>query len=157
MIKELRTKLGSFLAREHIADLSARATRFEERINQRVAKELAGMDPFEPLLREFKGVFSEEFERVEDRLSPRDSLGMKMWAFGVAKDPHFKHLLEWVMNSEANETLKRVPVTTDRILYGRAFIAAMILFRNEIRRLALLYEEELNKDKEDFNSEITTE
>lgn len=116
-------------------------------VGQRVAETLAKMDPFEHLFKEFHGIFSEEFERPEEKLDTRSRLSLTMWAYQQATDPSFKFLTNWVMNTQGNETLKRAAVTPERILYGRAQISSTLLFVNEIKRLGALYEDMLKKDQ----------
>lgn len=125
---------------------------FEEadnRVNQRVAKIISEMDPFEPLMKQFHGVFSQEYERPEEKLSPQGQLGMAMWGYQQSRDPHFGYMTDWIMNTQANETLKRAPVTTERVMYGRAQISSMLIFTKEVKRLASIYEDIMNKSKED--------
>lgn len=125
-------------------------------IGQRVAQTLAKMDPFEPLFKEFHGIFSEEFERPEEKLDTRSTLSLTMWAYQQSTDPSFKFLTNWVMNTQGNETLKRAAVTPERILYGRAQISSTLLFINEIKRLGALYEDMLKKDQP-FDGVVTVE
>ena len=123
----------------------------ENQVNLRVAAVLAQMDPFEPLLKQFHGVFSTEYEHPEENLDDRGRLTLLTWAWTTRSDPGFKWLTEWIMNTQANETLKRAAVTPDRILYGRAQISCMILFVKEVTRLAEAYDEILtNRKPQDF-------
>lgn len=151
--QEIRNKIARFIAPDYFRD-------FDERVNQRVAVAISRMDSFEPLMKEFHGVFSKEYQRPEEQLNTQSQIQMKMWGYQQSKDPSFKYLTEWIMNVQSNETLKRAPVTPERIMYGRAQVSCMILFVKEIGRLALLYEEILEKNKGDgegFNSELPTE
>lgn len=165
MWKNIRRFIAESLAydffREHnqrVVELRAKERKFDALVNQRVAAVIAQMDPFEPLMREFSGIFSSEFEHPEERLDAKGQLGMKMWAYSQKHDPHFRHLTEWIQNTQANETLKRAPVTPERVLYGRAQISAIVLFVREVGRLSLAYEELLTQKDEEFtNSEITAE
>lgn len=147
MFKKFCIKVGRFLASEYISDVEARAKDFELKVNQRVAEYIGHMDPFQPLMKEFHGIFSDEFEHPEEKLDDRSRIGFLMWAYQQKSDPSFRFMTEWIMNSQANETLKRAPVTPERIQYGRAQISTVILFKREIGRLALLYEEILAKQK----------
>lgn len=130
----------------------------EERTGQRVAETLSKMDPFEPAMKLFHGIFSEEFEHPEEKLDAAGQLRLTMWAYQQSTDPAFRHMTEWVMNSAGNETVKRAPVTVERGLYGRAQIASMVLFVKEIGRLGGIYEDYLAKQKvETFDEHITVE
>lgn len=150
-IKEIRIKIARWLASEYFEEA-------DNRVSQRVASTIAKMDPFEPILKEFHGVFSKEYERPEDKLDERSQINMKMWGYRMHTDPCFKYMTEWIMNTHANEILKHAPVTPERILYGRAQISTMILFVKEVGRLASLYEDLLEKNNEEvFNSEISAE
>lgn len=132
--------------------LSQKESDIDKEVNRRVAATLAQMDPFEHLLREFHGIFSQEYERVEDQLDAKGQLMMRQWGFQNAETPAFKYLTEWVMNTQANETLKKAPVTTERVLYGRAQISCMILFVREVKRLSEAYKDMLDNNKgEDFD------
>lgn len=125
-------------------------------VNLRVAEIMNKMDPLDPVLKLFHGIFSIEYERPEDKLDERSQFNMKMFAWRTIKDPSFTYLVEWVMNQAANETIKRAPITVERVQYGRAQLANMILFRRELERLSNLYEEAL-KPKEEFDEHTTIE
>lgn len=166
MVDTFKNKILKFLFRKHYVELEAERTRvkevekyLEQRANQRAAEIISKMDPYEPLLKEYHGVFSEENEKVEERLNDQGKLGMAMWAYGQRGDPHLARMIEWIMNNAGNEVLKRAPISADRTQYGRAQIANMILFRREIGRLALLYEEMLKKhgQSDDFDENRTIE
>lgn len=147
MVETSLIKIARFLAPRYFEE-------FDLRVNQRVAKIISEMDTFEPLMKEFHGVFGKEWEHPEEKLDDRSKTTMLMWAYGQSHDPHFKHITDWVMNTQGNETLKRAPVTAERVLYGRAQISTMILFVKEVGRLSLLYEEMMEKNKpENFTSE----
>lgn len=148
----LRLKIARFFAPSHYEEL-------DHRVNQRIASMLLKTDPFELIMKEYHGIFSEEFEHPEDNLNTQGKIGMRLWAYGQVHDPHFNHMIAWVMNSQGNETLKRAPVTTERIMYGRAQISTALSLKKEIGRLSLAYEELLEKQKngEDFESETSVE
>lgn len=143
-----------------IAALEQKAVDAEHAANRRFAELVANMDPLEPILKEFHGVFSKEYERPEDKLDARGQLGMIMWGYTQDDDPYFEYLTEWIMNTHANETLKRSPVTTERVLYGRALLAVMMLVKGEVKRLANLYRDKLEHDRldaSDFDESISTD
>lgn len=158
MVETFKTKLARLLFPQFVAELERRVIETEGSVNMRVADILSKMDPFEPLMREYHGIFSQEFEHPEDKLDARGQLGMKMWGYQQSRDPHFEHFINWIMDTQANETLKRAPITEARIQYGRAQISNMVLVKREIDRLALLYEEELDKHKvKDFDENVAIE
>src|ERR1035441_2802519 len=117
----LRKKIASFIYPEGINE-----------VNMRVAKMMSSMDPLEPVLKLFHGIFSIEYERPEDKLDKKSQFNMKMFAWRTVKDPNFEYLTAWVMNQAANETIKRAPITVERVQYGRAQLANMILFKREL-------------------------
>lgn len=165
MIKRLRAKLARLISPELINNLEVqiqaektRAQEVELSVNQRVAEIISKMDPLEPLLKEFHGVFSREYERPEDMLNPQGQFLMESWGYSQADDPSFKYLTDWIMNVHANETLRHAPVTTDRILYGRAQLAVMLLYKNEVQRLSQKYKDRLDKNKPvAFDETISTD
>lgn len=150
-LQKFKTKIARSLVPEYFRD-------FDDKVNQRVANVMLSVDPFEALMKRFHGVFSKEYQRAEEQLDDRSQLQMMMWGSQQCRDPSFKYMTEWVMNMQANETLKRAPVTEERILYGRAQVSCMLLFVKEVERLGLLYDDYLQKQKNpDFNSELSTE
>lgn len=158
MLENLRIWVGAWLFKRELDGILKKQADMDRLVNQRVMAIIAKMDPFEPLMKEYNGIFSTEHEHPEDTLDEPGKLGMRMWAYGVSHDPHFKRLTQYIMDTQANETLKRAPVTEARIQYGRAQISSMILFRKEIGRLSLAYEDTLaGKGREEFNSEKATE
>jgi len=70
-----------------------------------------------------------------------------MWAYQQHNDPNFEYLNAWIADHFANDMLRHAAVTPDRILYGRAQISFTELWRREIGRLSLLYEDLLEKNK----------
>jgi hypothetical protein len=162
MLSDFRKKLAQFVAPEPFAELAECEKRAEEKmasvdimVNQRVASLMAHMDPFEPLMKMYNGIFSQEWERPEDKLDERSKLNMRMWAYSQARDPCFKYLTDWIANTQGNATLKKGNPTPDTILYGRAQISTVMLYKREIGRLSQAYEELLNKDKEfEISSEV---
>jgi hypothetical protein len=159
MFKEGRKKLANLIYPEFKDEL----WNIDNTVNQRVARFLSTMDPFEPVLKLYHGVFSEEYERPEDILDEKSKFYMRMWAWQTMKDPNFKYFMDWLANTFGNETLKRVPINDDklasqRLWYGRAQISTVILLKREIGRLSNGYEEELNKNKpDDFDKNVGVE
>jgi hypothetical protein len=150
MLKDFRKKIAYFISPD-LRDV-------ENTVNQRVAQTLSKMNILDYLLKDFHGTFSTEYERPEDKLNERSSLSLKMFGYQQNKDPNFEYLSDWIMNSFGNETLKRGAVTSERLLYGRAQISSMILWKKEIERLSLLYEDLLEKNKvQNFNKHSAVE
>ena len=141
----IRKKLANYIYPEGVRE-----------VNLRVAEIINKTDPLDPVLKMYHGVFSEEYERPEDKLDKRSQLNMKMWANQMYKDPSFEYVTSWICNTFGNETLKRAPISVERTQYGRAQISSILLFRREIKRLSDLYENMLKKP-EDFNENISTE
>lgn len=127
-------------------------------LNLRFATMVTKIDPFELIMREYHGVFSEELTKPEEKLDTRSHMEFIMWAYQQKHDPHFKFLTDWVKNTQGNETLKRAPVTPERILYGRAQISSMVTFTTEVGRLGSLYEQLLEENKQkEFDKTLLTE
>lgn len=152
MLTHLRWTIGAWLLSDTI-DSEQEITR---RVNQRVASFIATMDPFEPLMRSFNCIFTDDFERSEDGLNALEQLRLKNWAYGTRDDASFKHLIQWMINSQGNAALKKGNPTPETILYSRAMLAAPVLMQKEVRRLAQLYEE-LVAGKDSFDPYTVTE
>lgn len=130
----------------------------EQEINQRIAALMLKMDPFELVMREYRGVFGQDFEHPEDNLDARGVLNLRSFGYTIATDPSFNFLCDWIMNSQGNETLLKAAVTPERILYGRAQISAMLAFRKEVRRLSAAYEDMRDKQNgRDYDPTLSTE
>lgn len=149
MVDTFKTKILKFFAHDYFEHLQRKERDVDREINMRVAQTILKMDPFEPILKEFHGVFSERFEKVEENLSTRDQIQMAMWAWGQGKDPFMDRMIKWVMDTAGNEMIKSPARTNeDRaqiLMWGKAQIANMVLFRKEIGRLSVLYEEILKE------------
>ena len=155
LFKKIRIKLAHVIARDYMRKV-------DDRVNQRVADALMRMDPFEPVMKKFHGIFGRDFEHPEERLDQKGQLLMKTLGYQLRDDPSFRFLTEWVMNTQGNAMLKLSTRTNEErgevLLWGKAQISAMILFVKEVGRLASLYEELLAKQKEgDFTSDNTVE
>lgn len=128
----------------------------------RVAKIVGQMDPFELIMKEFHGVFSDAVERPDEKLDNRSRIMLWMWGYQQKNDPSFKYMSEWVMNTAGNQMAKAPARSNEErgevLLWGKAQIASMLLFVKETGRLSSLYEEMLAKQKgEEFNSDVTVE
>src|SRR5664279_750227 len=100
----MRNRLLKWLARDYVATLEQS---FNERVDQRVAKVLTERDPFEPLLQNFKGTFSDEYERPEEPLNAQGEIAMKLWGYQQTHDPSFKHVTDWIMNKAGNQLINK--------------------------------------------------
>jgi hypothetical protein len=143
MLKDFRKKIAYFLYPQIKKD----EREIEDNINQRVAMVLSKMNILDYLLKDFHGTFSTEYERPEDKLTERGQLSLKMFGYQQSKDPNFEYLSAWIADHFANDMLRHAAVTPERILYGRAQISFVELWKREIQRLSNLYEDELNKNK----------
>jgi hypothetical protein len=141
----MRERILKWLAKDYIAELERS---FTERVDQRVAKVLSERDPFEPLLQHFKGTFSEEYERPEERLNQQGQISMKLWGYQQTHDPSFKYVIEWIANKAGNQLINKGLPSIERQLFARAQISTMLLLRKEARRLSSLYEELMGKEDE---------
>jgi hypothetical protein len=165
LLTRLRRRIGRWLFKPEYEMLNVSRDAFAQRqkeldieVNQRVAFTLSKMDPFELVMREYHGVFGEDFEHPEDRLDERSVYALRSFGYTIANDPSFIFLCEWIMNSQANETLLKAAPTPERILYGRAQLSAMLAFRKEVRRLSAGYEDMMAQNRgEEFDSTLSTE
>ncbi len=158
MVETFSTRIVRFFFPAIFRRLDDKEKLIDVTINQRVAEVLLQQDPFEPLLKKFRGVFSKEFEKPEDHLDARSKVMLLMWGYQQREDPSFKYLLEFIMNKQGNITLKDANPTPERILYGRAQLSGMILFGEEVARLGGLWEDKMAKDKpKEFDENLTIE
>lgn len=163
MLLGLRTKIAEWLAPEQSLSLSVKEREIDNEVGRRVAEHIARLDPLEMVMREHHAIFSSTFERVEERLNDQGQHGMMAWAWAQSRDQHFERMLDWIIDSQANETFIHTPtsvgVTADRLLlYGKAQVLSVLLLKKEVGRLASLYQEKLDRDKNgDFNNELTVE
>lgn len=128
----------------------------ENTINQRVAEALLRIDPMEMIMRQYHGIFSESFERPEERLNEQGKLGMMMWGYQQKSDPYFKHMTQWILDTQGNNTVRKAK-NDHEWFFGRASIVNVEAFIKEVGRLSNLYEELLDKNKLEFNSDVTVE
>lgn len=164
MFFEFRKKIAEFIAPEYVEGIDAlqeRVDAIEETIRNRIAKVLNDLDPFEPLMQKYKGVFSNVYERMEEPLDEKSRLALTMFAWQMDKDPYWKFMTDWVMNKQGNAMLHAPARTNEErgeiMLYGKAQISSMILLTREIGRLSSLYQELLDNKGEEFNSSLTVE
>lgn len=158
MITELRRKIATFIASDYIKSLEVSKKEEDERVDQRVAETLGKMDLLDVLLKDYYGTFSKQYERPEDKLDERSKISIEMWGYTQDKDPNFEYLTDWIMDRHANEMLRHAAVTPERILYGRAQIAATELLKIEVKRLSNAYLDRLDKNKiEKFDESISVD
>lgn len=152
----LRARIGRILFSKEYEDLEKQKIRIEERVNQRVADFLLKMDPLEPLMRKYHVAFSGDNGRPEDRLAEADRLGLFMWGYATAKDPHFTRVMDWLRDTQGNNTLRKGK-QSDEWLYGRASIATITLLVEEVGRLASKYEEYVSRRDVEFDNKLVVE
>lgn len=153
-----------WIAPKYIIGLRVRArlaeTKAEEKMQSRLAQAMLGIDPFEVLMKEFHGVFSEEYQRPEEGLNDQGRIQMLMFGYRTFEDPSFNHLINWMMNTQGNATLRAPHLNRDTaldvMLYGRAQISTGILLKKEVSRLASLYQEMIDKQKGEGSSISTS-
>lgn len=151
MVEKLRIKLAKWLAKKYIESL-------ENSVNKRVADIVLNMDPFEPLFKKFGGVFSKYHPRPETNLDERSQLMLETWGWQQNRDPAFEYMYDWIMNKEGQDAIKKGNPTPETILYSRALMATMVLYKSEVERLSGLYEDRLKKNKEtNFDTAVTIE
>lgn len=141
----IKLRILGWLAKDYVAQLDAE---HQARVDQRVAEIVAKHDPFEALLKNFEGTFSEDYERAEERLDAAGQMAMKLWGYQQAHDPSFKYVLDWIMNKAGNKLIQTGLPSVERQLFTRAQISTMLLLRKEARRLSMLYEELIGREEE---------
>ncbi len=156
MATGLRLKIARWLASDYITSLEKKAQDAELNANRRVVDTLARLDPFEPLLKKYNSVFGEDYEKPEEKLDARGQLGLKLWAYTVYDDPYFQFLLQWLLNTQGNAAINKGNPTPETILWSRALISNLLLFKREVGRLAALYKE-LLVEKDGPDAELTVE
>lgn len=157
-VESFKNRIREFFFREYLEKLKQKEREIDNEANRRLAEMVSRMDPLEPLMRKHSVVFSDEFERVEDDLDDKSRMMMAMWAYGQKRDPYQKRMIDWIVNTAGNEMLKSPARTNeDRgeiLLWGKSQISNMILYRKEIGRLSVIYEEKLAElNGKDFDDE----
>lgn len=151
MLDRLKKKAGEWFFAHQLKVILKKEREIDSIIGQRVAEIVSKMDPFEPLMKQFHGVFSEEYQHPEQQLSDPGQIQMEMLGFQLKDDPSFRYLTEWMMNTQGNATIKAPNLNRDTaldiMLYGRAQISTMILLKKEVSRLASLHQERLRKSR----------
>lgn len=128
----------------------------DREVGERVAEIVLQMDPWDPLFKEFKIVFSKDYDQPEDGLDEQSALRLYMWAAGVVEDPSFIYLTDFIRNTQGNATLKEA--TNDKQwIYGRSAVATITLFTKMVSRLAFKYKEILAKKDSQFDSTLAVE
>lgn len=168
MLINLRKKLACFISPEYRDEadeilvkgtlkLEKEKKEIDSILNQKVAETLLKMDPFEPLLEKFHGVFSEYYKNIEDRFDQPSKLRLYIWAYGQHNDPQAKYFSDYIMNTAGNAMVNLTNPTPERIGYFRSQIANEILRNKEIGRLSLHYEEIIKRKDEEFDSSVGVE
>lgn len=128
----------------------------DERVNQRVADFLLTMDPFEPLLKKYHVIFSEDYPRPEDKLAPQSQFEFLRWAFYLEQEVHFKYLNDWIRNVQGNATLRQAK-NDPEWFFGRAMLACVTLYIREVSRLSSRYKDILAKRDGSFDAFLPVE
>lgn len=155
MFKNIKEKLGRFFANDYIESVENRILNKEKEIettiNNRVALIVSNLDAIDLLMKDYNGVFSSDFTNPEDKLNDQGKLGMYMYGWQQKNDPYFEHMINFIMDSAGNQTMKGKIMSEEdlkkKMLYGRAQIANMILLRKQVGRLASVYEDILDKKR----------
>lgn len=149
MLKKFRTWVLAWLFKPELDGIIKLKLETEQMINLRVAEAILKIDPWELIMKEYHGVFSEEYKRPEESLDAPGQLQMYMMGYRLVSDPAFKQLIDWIMNTQGNATMRAPNLTRDTalniMLYGRSQISVGILLNKEIGRLASLYQEMMEK------------
>lgn len=125
------------------------------RVNQRVADVLFKMDPLEPILKKYHIVFPAKWEddKPEQKLDSMGAMRLFMWAYGTRSDPNFLYIIDWIRTQQGNKTLRKAQ-NTDEWFFGRAAVATMTLFQEEIGRLSAKYEEVMAHRDQSFDQNL---
>lgn len=156
MLNDLRYKIASFISPEREEIFDSFESEIQKRTDIRVADILTKMDPFDPLLKKYNIIFSEDYTKPEDKLSDVSQLLLFSWAYGTVKDPSFNHLADWIRNTQGNATIKKAN-TDHQLFFGRAMVASISLFVEEVRRLSSRYEDIMAKKGKVFDSTLPVE
>lgn len=148
-----RKGIARILAPEEFAALEKKKAEMDLIVNQRIADVLFKMDPFEPLLKKYNVIFSEEWTHPEERLDDQSQIRLYAWAHGMEKDPSFLHVMNWVRNTQGNATLQKAK-NDQEWLYGRAAISTITLLVKEVGRLSSKYKELLSVREKTFNENL---
>lgn len=168
MFKNSRKKIACFISPEYKEEadeilvkgmfkLREDTEKIEHTINQRVAEALLKVDPFELVLRDFHGVFSHDFEKMEEPLNDQSKLRLSMWAYQQKTDTEANFFSDWIMNTAGNALFKLTQPSMERLSYYRAQIANEITRKKEIGRLSLYYEEIIKRKDGEFDSGVGVE
>lgn len=152
----LRKRIAAYIAPEYEKELAERKQNIDYEVGQRVSETLMKMDPFEPFLKKFHGIFSEEFVQPEDGLGQIGKIKLFSWAYAARGDPSFIHLTNWLQNVQANNTLRKAKNDYEWF-YGRCAIVIIELFVAQVGRLGRQYEEVVLKKAADFDPNLTAE
>lgn len=127
----------------------------ELEVNSRVADILFKMDPFEPLLKKYNIIFSEEWHNVEDKLDPQSQIRLFAWAAAQESSTEFKYITNWIRNTQGNATMRKANAD-NQWFFGRAMVASITLFVEEIGRLSSRYRDMMQRPDE-FDTNLAVE
>lgn len=152
----IRERVARFLSPDVFEELEEREKNIDIVVNNRVADVLSKMDPFEPLFKKYHIVFSKEYSHPEENLDQQSQIRLFMWAYGIVNDPSFLHVINFFRNTQGNATLRKAK-TDAEWFYGRASLATLTLFLEEIQRLASHYENLLAQKDSSFDSQVVVD
>lgn len=150
-----KANIARLLAPEQFEELENKKKDLDMLVNQRVADVLFKMDPFEPLLKKYNIVFPNEWEdrKPEEDIDSVGAIRLFMWAYGTKTDPNFLHLVNWLRNQQGNNTLRKAR-NENEWFFGRAAVATLTLFVEEIGRLSSKYEEVMSHRDKSFDAHL---
>ncbi len=151
-----RAAIARILVAEEFEALEKQKQELEYAVNNRVAEVLLKMDPWEPLLKKYNVIFSEEWKHPEDNLDAPSQIRLFMWAYQMEGEASFIHLTNWIRNTQGNNTLRRGSHEREWD-YGRASIATITLFVDEVSRLASHYRDILASKGMTFDEHLPVE
>ncbi len=163
MLDKFRRTVAAIIAPEYKEEMTAtqavleiRAKEADHRVNQRVADILNTMDPFEPILKKYHVIFSEEYPHPEDKLAQKSQYDFFLWAFSLEQDPNYKYLTDWIQNVQGNATVRQAK-NSEEWFFGRATLAFITLYRREVSRLANRYKDIIAKRDGSFDAFLPVE
>lgn len=147
-------RIAQWLAPERERQLNTERVEFQKRVrdfdievNSRVADIILKMDPYEPFLKKYNVIFSENWEKSDDRLDDQSRLSLYMWAYGFHKDVNFQYLIDWTKNTQGNAAIRKAS-NEKEWFFARACIITIELLVEEIGRLSSHYQAILDGRKQ---------
>ena len=157
-MNNLRSRIADWIAPERARELQNARRDVQMEVNRRVADVINKLDPFEPAFRKYHVIFSEEFERPEEKLSEQSQFEFFQWAHYMTRDPNWRYLMDWVRNTQGNATV-RAARTSEEWFVGRAMLFLVASMIKEVNRLSTRFEDIIAKRDQDgkFNRFLPVE